>query len=579
MISSYITIATLLQLPECQEQKQEIIVEAVKTWLKDQSKWLLILDNADDLDVLPPFLPPVPGGHVLITTQAWDMQRLATRLEVETFTDEQGAIFLLRRAGLLTPKAKLSQASTEDRQFSTQLTQEMGGLPLALDQAGAYLEATGISLKEYLELYRTHRKELLQERRSRIHDHPDVVATTWSLSFTRVREKNPAAADLLCFCAFLAPDAIPEEILIVDGLVLGPLLARLASDTFQRNQAIEALRAHSLVRRDSREKMLSVHRLVQAVLQDHLSEAERRTWAERAILAINSVFPDVKPSTWARCERLLPQALQAAQLVEDFQIIRSEAGSLLCKSAFYLKDRARYQEAELLYQQALRVQNQALGPEHLDAALSLNGLAILYEALGRYAEAEPLYQRALHIREQQLGPEHDRVATQLNNLATLHLKKGKYAEAEPLLQRALHIWERQLGPEHSHIASALYNLGNLYREQGKYVEAEPLYQRALDIKEKQLGPKHLDVASPLNGLAILYDGLGKYEKAELLYQRALDIWEQQLGPEHPQAVYPLNGLAILYYNQGKYAEAEPLFQRVLDIWEQQLLTSMEKSKA
>src|SRR5450755_2302984 len=161
LIASYSALAILLNLPEQQADKQEITIAAVKVWLQKNSKWLLILDNADDLELLPPFLPPVPGGHVLLTTRAWDMQRFATRLEVETLPDEQGALLLLRRAGLLVATDDLTQASADERRLATALTQELGGLPLALDQAGAYLEATGMRLDKYLQTYQKHRQTLL----------------------------------------------------------------------------------------------------------------------------------------------------------------------------------------------------------------------------------------------------------------------------------------------------------------------------------------------------------------------------------------------------------------------------------
>ena len=108
--------------------------------------------------------------------------------------------------------------------MALQISEELGGLPLALDQAGAYIEETSCSLSDYLSLYRTRRAEVLKERGGLTGDHPDSVATTWSLSFQRVEEKNAAAADLLRLCAFLAPDAIPEEIITAGAEHLGPLL-------------------------------------------------------------------------------------------------------------------------------------------------------------------------------------------------------------------------------------------------------------------------------------------------------------------------------------------------------------------
>jgi len=313
LISSYSALAILLNLPEQQADKQEITIAAVKVWLQKNSKWLLILDNADDLELLPPFLPPVPGGHVLLTTRAWDMQRFATRLEVETLPDEQGALLLLRRAGLLVATDDLTQASADERRLATALTQELGGLPLALDQAGAYLEATGMRLDKYLQTYQKHRQTLLQERRSLVEDHPAPVATTWSLSFQRVEEKSPAAADLLRLCAYLAPDAIPEEILTEGAEHLGDQLAPVAAEALLFAQAIEALRAYSLLARDPRTGALSVHRLVQAVLRDGTPADAAQQWKQRAVLAVSAARPDVSDvKQWPACERWLPHALVCA---------------------------------------------------------------------------------------------------------------------------------------------------------------------------------------------------------------------------------------------------------------------------
>jgi hypothetical protein len=105
---------------------------------------------------------------------------------------------------------------------------ELGGLPLALDQAGAYIEETGCGLSGYLDLYRTRRKDLLQRRSKLRSEHPEPVATTWSLSFQKVEQANPAAAELLRLCAFLDPEAIPEDIIAAGAAEVGPLLHPVA---------------------------------------------------------------------------------------------------------------------------------------------------------------------------------------------------------------------------------------------------------------------------------------------------------------------------------------------------------------
>jgi len=568
LVSSYVAIATLLQLPEREAKEQDTTIQAVKIWLQTHRDWLLILDNADELTLLPDFLPPNLGGHLLLTTRAAATGRLAHRMEIETLQPEQGALFLLRRAALLAPDAELSQASSQDREQALQISQELGGLPLALDQAGAYLEETGMGLASYWQIYQQYRANLLQQRGGLIADHPAPVATTWLLSFKEIEKKNPAAADLLRICAYLSPDAIPEEIFTMGASLLGSVLEPVATNALLLNQAIEVLRAYSLVRRDPKQRTLSTHRLVQAVLQDEQEEGTKKLWRERAVLVVNAAFPEkVGYAAWSQCERLLSQALLAAQFIRTSRINCSEAGRLLHQTARYFRLRARYQEAEPLYLQALHVREQALGPEHPDVASTLANLAVLYRSQGQYEQAEPLFQRALHVREQALGSEHPDVASTLASLAILYREQGKYEQAEPLFQRVLHIEEHALGPKRPGLPIALIGLAVLYRMQGKYEQAEPLFQRALHIRKQTLGSEHPDVAFTLGHLATLYRMQGKYEQAESFFQQALHMTEQTMSSEHLYTATVMYNFALLRNTQGRKDEARSLHVHALAIRE------------
>jgi hypothetical protein len=137
--ASYTEIAGLLQLPQKDAQEQEVIVQAVKSWLSSKPDWLLILDNADELSLLQMFLPTRCAGHLLLTTRAQATATVAQRLEIKTMDEEGGALLLLRRAGLIAPTASLEAASPDDLALAKGITEELGGLPLALDQAGAYI--------------------------------------------------------------------------------------------------------------------------------------------------------------------------------------------------------------------------------------------------------------------------------------------------------------------------------------------------------------------------------------------------------------------------------------------------------
>jgi tetratricopeptide (TPR) repeat protein len=480
LVSGYVALAGLLKLPEKDAKDQAITVKAVLRWLTTHSRWLLILDNADNLTMAREFLPSAFSGHILLTTRAQAMGRLAHRIEINTMPPDIGALFLLRRASLIAADAPLEDAPTSDITTAKEICEELGGLPLALDQAGAYIEETQCSLVDYKKIYGIRRADLLKVRGGLVDDHPESVATTWSLSFEQLEQKNPAAADLLRFCAFLHPDAIPEEIITAGAKHLGPVLQPVAADPLLLNNAIAALGTYSLINRDATEKTLSIHRLVQVVLKDAMDEAIQRKWANRAILAVNEVIPEVEFTTWPQCERCLPHALTCVEWIEQGNLTLLEAASLLFDIGQYMYDRGRYNEAEPLYVRALAIREQELGSEHLYTALSLNNLALLYNEQGKYELAEPLYQRALSIREQQLGPQHPHTALILNNLALLYRAQGKFKQAEPLFLRALAIRERVLGLYHSQTRALRSNYASLLRAMGREAEAIELEKRGLD---------------------------------------------------------------------------------------------------
>jgi tetratricopeptide (TPR) repeat protein/DNA-binding XRE family transcriptional regulator len=570
-MASYVRLAGLLHLPEYEEADQNKAKDAVHRWLRKHTNWLLILDNVEDFSLLQQFVPDDRQGAVLLTTRRGVTEPVAQALELELLPENDAILFLLKRTKRLAVNRSLEEASEHDIEAAKAVTRLLGNLPLALDQAGAYILETQCGFAEYLTLFQTCRGQLLQRRIAERMptDHPESVTATFTLNFQQIQRQNSAAGELLSLFAFLSPDAIPEEIVTAGASSLRSVLASVAVDAFQFNQAIEVLYAYSLVQRDLKGKTLSVHRLVQVVLQDAIEEGERHIWRERGMQAVNAAFPHAEHETWPQCERLLVQALFVAQLIDQYQVIDEGAGRLLYETASYLKDRGRQVEAEPLYRKALHIQEQQLGPEHPDVAHALNGLASLYFEQSKYMEAEPLYQQALHIWGQQLKPEYPEMANALTNLATLYLQQGKYTEAESFYQRALYIWEQQLGPPDPRIAYTLSGLGVLYfQQQGRYAEAEALLRRALRIREQQLGPEHPDVAYALNNLATFYREQRRYAEAEPLYQQASYIWERQLGPEHPLVAHPLSNLADLHRQQGRYAEAESLFQRALHIREQ-----------
>jgi tetratricopeptide (TPR) repeat protein len=570
LVIDIVHIAELLQLPEQNSQDQDYIVAGVKHWLGSHADWLLILDNVEDVSRVEDFTPTQFAGHLLLTTRSQTTGAFAHRIDLEQMEPHEGTLFLLRRAKLIEIDEKLEDIPVSIRNAAYAIYQNLGGLPLALDQAGAYIEETGGSLADYIELFQTQQAALLALRGNSHSDHPHSVAATVSLSLARIEQVNPAAANLLRLCSFLYPDGIPEEIFTAEEAVLGPALQQIAGNRLRLDIAIADLRKYSFLRRNADSRYLIIHRLVQTVIKESMDNNKRRQWAEWAMIAVNAVFPEPEHDAWPQCERLLSQAFAAIQLVNQYQFVTEESGRLLYETAYYLREHARYTEAVSLIQQSLQIREQVFGLDHLQVSYPLNGLGSLYRQLGRYAEAKVCYQRALQIREKQLEPDHALVAFPLYNLAQLYREQGMFAEAEPLYQRALQIREQQLGPDHSLVTISLNGLAVLYSEQSKYAEAEHIYQLVLQIRMQQLGPDHPLTATCLNNLALLAYKRGNFTEAEPLFKRALAIWMQRMGPDHPLVAHPLHGLANLHREHGNFAEAESLFQQALHIREQSI---------
>lgn len=617
--TSLLHVAGVLQLPEQTDKDQQQVIVAVQRWLATHQHWLLIWDNIEDLTLLDHFLPSTRSGAILLTTRCQALGTFARGLDLSPMEPQEGMLFLLRRAKILDVQAPCDQirqlAAQAPAQYAAaaELVSALGGLPLALDQAGAYIEETGCEFSDYLQRYTQQRTQVLDRRGAFSTDHPHSVASTFLLACQQVTQRKPDALELLYFCAWLSPDAIPEELFLALPTCSEPVLGPVAADRFQFDQALRVLLSLSLVRRHPESQMLSMHRLVQVVLRETMNEQERTRWLLRPLQVLAHLFPEVNAlssnEVWSQCERLLPHVLAVAAAHTDGPGTQ-EVAVVLRKAADYLCERGQYKQAEPLYERVLTICHQKLGSDHPLVIGVLNGLACLFleqgkfergeeacqhalllqtragrsaspEALtslilladlrgrqGKYPEAESLFQQALSLAEQLFGPEHPRQIDPLSLLGLLYWRQGKYTEAEPLLQQALFIGEQTFGSAHLQLTAPLTNLGLLRWKQGHYTEAEQFFCRAIQICEQVFGETHHMLAYILTGLAIIYHAQNKLAQAEMQFQRVLQIREQTLGTDHPLVAVALNNLAEFSVEQGKYEQAERMYQRSIALYEQ-----------
>src|ERR1700733_7963086 len=546
-------LAEELGLPPMAET--EAMTHAIRRALRARDRWLLIFDNAEDMQEIRALLPG-GTGHVLITTRHGGFRSLGEVVDLDILNRTEALALLRRRVPDLT-----------DVQGG-QLAEQLGDLPLALDQAAAYLDQTGMAPQEYLDLLGTRSADLYSRGHSS--GHPDTVASVWSVSLNRLQATAPAAVQLLQLCAWLAPEPIPLNLFTRHCDLLPEPLATTAADPVAFNDTVGALVDYSLARRA--DSTLIVHRLIQDVTRHRSSGQLAAGTSEPLSTVLALLRADLpgqiwaSPPSWPRWRALLPSVLTAtghqAETADE-----EPAAWLLGHAGTYLTSQGRPSEALPLHQEALRLHEAGHGPDHPEVAGDLNNVGWVLSALGHAAKALPLQERALRITEAAYGPDHPDVSEDLNHVGWALLALERPAEALPLHQRALRIRETVDGPDHPDVGACLNGAGQGLLALGRPAEALVLQELALRIHELAYGPDDLDVATDLDHISQVLLALNRPAEALPLQERALRIHEAAYGPDHPEVGADLDHLGRALLALGRPAEALPLHQRALRIHE------------
>ncbi|KAJ5090363.1 FabD/lysophospholipase-like protein [Penicillium argentinense] len=566
--TAYHKVAQNLRLSGCEESGVDIL-ELVQTYLSDETigSWLLVLDNADDIDLwtspltseagakwLVDYMPRSRLGAIIWTTRD---RRVATRVAQENVVtvqqmDEPEAAEMMRKY-LIDP-------IENEEQSLPGLLRKLTYLPLAIVQAAAYINATHAtqgSLTEYEELLSKQDDEVIERLSKDFGDYgrysgtENAVAKTWLISFEQIRRRSSLAIKFLGVMACVDPKDIPRSLLQPSE----------KSSYNEQKDAIDILNAFSFITEHKGGLAFDIHRLV------HL--------ATRGWLKMNGELPDCHKQAVARLSELLSDISQTNRMHWRLYIAHAQHAvgvddkcsredvNLAEKCGDCLKYDGRYCEAETMYRIVFEYRQRVLGPEHPDTLTCVSHLGSVLSRQGKYKEAEDMHGRALQGREKVLGPEHPDTLTSVSYLGLVLYRQGKYKEAECMHRRDLKGSEKMLGPEHANTLTSVSNLGSALSLQAKYKEAEVMHRRALRDREKVLGPEHPDTLTSVDNLGSVLDSQGKYKEAEDMHRRALRDREKILGPEHPDTLTGVSNLALVFSRQGKYKEAEDMHQRAL----------------
>ncbi|KAK2805280.1 hypothetical protein FQN50_006306 [Emmonsiellopsis sp. PD_5] len=604
---SSIASAIGIQRVEVAKAKEQVRDHLQKTaW-----KWLLIFDNADDMDMwikgsdtnpaLKNFLPRNEQGRIIFTSRN---RKLATKLAgrhvvpIDKLDEQTGVQFLKR--------SLIDSDLVDDMDTTIALLEQLTFLPLAIAQAAAYINENSTGLADYLELLQGQESNVVKilsedfEDEGRYGSLQNPVVSTWLISFEQIQRLNELAANYLSLMACINPRDIPRSLL------------PQSTSKKESLDAIGLLKAYSFIAEQDKSGLLALHRLVRLATRNWLRKEDQFTqWISKTADRLNETFPDADHEHRKLWREYLPHVLsligehqfqtqqdkytellhkvatciyldgrynEAAVMFENIVSIRvREYGTMnhftlgsMSNLALIYSSQGQWKKAEELGIQTLEIKKQVLGLEHPDTLITMSNLVLTYNKQGQWEKAEELGMQVLEIRKQVLSLEHPNTLTSMSNLAFTYNRQGQQKKAEELEMQVLEIKKQVLGPEHPNTLTSMSNLASTYNYQGQWKKAEELGMQVLEIKKQVLGPEHPDTLVSMSNLAFTYNRQGQWKKAEELGMQVLEITKQVLGPEHPNTLVSMSNQASTYHSQGQWKKAEELGIQVLEITKQVL---------
>ncbi|MEV4534732.1 FxSxx-COOH system tetratricopeptide repeat protein [Asanoa sp. NPDC049518] len=515
-------------------------VQALRPELGGRGRWLIVFDNAPGPAEVHEWLPQGPG-HVLVTSRDPNWTGVAQPLPVDVFAHAE-SVALLRQH---LPSLADSDADT--------LADALGDLPLAVAQAGRLMAETGLTAAQYLRELRTHAAAITAAGTPV--GYPTSLAAAVRLAAARLDDEDPAAAHVLRLCAFLAPEPIPTDLFSTapDGVLPEPVAA-VAGGALALATTVGRLGRYGLARVGPVGILL--HRLVQAILRDDLTDGQQTTARLRVERLLVAARPDdgTNPVHWPRWAALLPHILA----VDPANTADRDLRYLACSVVWHLHARGDARAALPLAEHLFAEWRRQHGPDDPTTLSAAENLAHSLRLLGRYDEARLLDEDTLERRRRLYGNDHPAALNSAHNLATGHYEPGDYEGARALFEDTLDRRRRILGDDHPDTLNSATGLAITLRRLGEHERARALDEDTLERYRQVLGEDHPHTLNSANGLANSLLALHEYEQARAVFEDILDRRRRTLGEDHPDTLNSAAGLAAAYFRLGDHDRARAL---------------------
>ena len=550
--SSLAALAPRLGLPSATATGIEDAAGAVLDALRrgePYSRWLLVFDNADEPEDINDFIPR-GSGHVLITSRNQRWQGVVDAVEVDVFSRTESMEFLNKRV----PKS----ISVPD---ADKLAQELGDLPLALEQAGALQSETGISVPEYLRLLKEQTTELLAQTKPS--EYPVTMTAAWKLSVSKLTDRQPAALELLHCWAFFGPEPIPRDVFRRGILHDRPQLSGILSNPILLTRAIGELGRFALAKIDTVNRTIQVHRLIQALLRDELAPEDRERFRHEVHLLLAGAAP-VEPddeANWPRYAELVSHITPSRVARCKDPDVRRFALNVVR----YLYQSGDRQSARTFVELFLEQWAADSGPDDPDVIAARRHLGNVLRELGEFQEGCTLTSTTLEQARRVLGPEHELTLRVANSFGGDMRARGDFSAARDHDEESLRLHRAVLGDAHPRTLQVMNNLALDYGLISRYQDSRDLHQRTyLQESEATAGISRAEVLNSWTGLARAVRLCGEYAEARDFGQDAYEYGRQELGAEHPRTLRASKDLSIALRRVGVYDEALELSRDVLE---------------
>ncbi|MFE6183718.1 FxSxx-COOH system tetratricopeptide repeat protein [Streptomyces sp. NPDC056465] len=521
--------------------------EALRTG-KPFDNWLLVFDNAEDIEVVRNYFPNGGPGKIIVTSRNREWERVATPLSVDVFDRDESIALLQRRARGLS-------SGDADR-----LAAALGDLPLAVEQAGAWHAATGMPVDEYLDLLEARRPEILDLDPSP--DYPLPVAAVWDISLGRLSQDNPAARQLLEICACMAPEPIPLNLFRGGRNVqVTPELDPVLRDPLLLARATRDLSKLSLVRLDHKTSTLQMHRLMQNVIVARMDPEERTRMTRAAHLLLTTAKPGApaSPDQWPAYQAILPHVIASGAVESSDAWVRDLVYDMVFFLYYWGAHESGAAQARLAWS-AWRAQS---GDEDLHVIRITKLLGFYLRLLGRSDEAVAHNERALAISRGAQIPDEELIDSMWQMAGALR-HRGDFLKAKELAEEAFTRASDLFGPEDPTTLSAAHDYGVTLRLNGSFTLARELDEETARQRELLYGPVNGLTLNTLNGLAIDMREAGDYLGARALQESNYLPYVTHFGETNAATIRAALNLAVCRRRAGVVEGGSDLAELTLE---------------